>query len=74
MGTETVEAARQFIVATAVLPDHERDQARAEALNYARLGEWHRFPLSLATWFRQVVNYLDSEGPEPEYWPESTPW
>ena len=61
------------MVATAELPDHERDQARAEALNYARLGEWKRFPRPLGTWFRQVVNYLDDDSPEPDYWPETAP-
>ena len=73
MSTETVEAARQFIVATAILPDHERDWARSEALNYARLGKWNKFPRALGTWFRQVVNYLDGDGPEPDYWPDPAP-
>ena len=72
--TETIEEARRFIVATASLPDYERDEARAGALSYARLEQWKRFPGPLRTWFRQVVNYLDGDGPDPDHWPEPAPW
>ena len=73
MDIEAVDAVTKFIASTSGLPQHERDQIWAEALHYARLGEWSRFPSPLSRWLQQVVSYIDDDGPRPDYWPESVP-
>ena len=64
MGQEVVRAAKVFIKETSNLPPYERDQIWAEALHYA----------PVRAWFRQIVAYIDDDGPQPEYWPKAMPW
>ena len=74
MNNEAADAGRKFIERTAPLPEYERSQVWAEAMHYSRLGNWDQFPQPLAEWFRQVVNYVDDNGPKPDYWPDTMPW
>lgn len=71
MDLEAVDAAKAFIASSSRLSERERSQIWAEALHYARLGEWSRFPQPLSKWLHQVVSYIDDDGPKPDYWPES---
>ena len=74
MGQEVVRAAKVFIKETSNLPPYERDQIWAEALHYAQLEEWNKIPSPVRAWFRQIVAYIDDDGPQPEYWPKAMPW
>ena len=74
MDQKAEDAAMKFIEATATLPEYERSQVWAEALHHGRLGCWYKFPPDLATWFRQLIEHIDRDGPRPDYWPSITPW
>ena len=74
MDQEAIEAVKKFIQKTAEMPEYERGQVYAQGLHHARLGLWSKFPEPMAEWFRQMVSYIDDNGPVPDYWPERMPW
>ena len=48
-GREAAEAAMRFLALTGVMPEEKRDQAWADALHHARLGQWMMFTPELAS-------------------------
>ena len=49
--------------------EHVASQCFVEGLHWARLGSPEQISPLVQRWFQQTVDYIDDDGPRPDYWP-----